>query len=32
MNNAQLDNLNDIDIVMPIEHSNNYSNTSGSLR
>ena len=32
MNNAQIDNLNDIDIVMPIEHSNNYSNTSGSLR
>ena len=32
MNNAQTDNLNDIDIVMPVEHSDNYSNTSGSLR
>ena len=34
-NNTQIDNVKDIDVVMPmynlIEHSNNYSKTSGSL-
>ena len=35
INNAQLDNIKDIDIVIPmynlIEHNDNYSKTSGSL-
>ena len=35
MNNSQIDNVKDIDVVMPlhnlIEYSNNYSETSESL-